>query len=77
MDESQSRPSPTREQLRLALFPNLAPEEGRQRIETAFARAEDEERAQRIERLANEPDLDGELLRALRRLSADELDELT
>lgn len=77
MDDAQSQTSPTREQLRLVLFPTLAPEEGRQRIETAFARAEDEERAQRIELLADDPDLDAELLRTLRRLSPDELDDLT
>jgi hypothetical protein len=76
MDDAQRRPSPTREQLRLALFPELTPEEGRQRIETAFSRAEDEQRARRIERLARDPDLDEELLRTLRRLSSDELDEL-
>ncbi len=58
------------------LFPNLAPEDGRRRIDTAFARAEDEERAQRVERLAADPDLDEELLRTIRRLSSDELDEL-
>jgi hypothetical protein len=67
----------SREQLRLVLFPGLSREEGRLRIETAFARAEDEVRAQRIERLANDPDLDGELMRTLRQLSGDELDELT
>jgi hypothetical protein len=77
MDEAQRRPSPTREKLRLALFPDLPPEEGRQRIDTAFERADDEERVQRIERLADDPDLDAELLRTIRRLSSDELDELS
>jgi hypothetical protein len=76
VDDAQRRPSPTREQLRLVLFPNLAPEDGRERIDAAFARAEDQERAQRIERLATDPDLDEELLRTIRRLSSDELDEL-
>jgi hypothetical protein len=65
-----------REQLRLVLFPNLAPEEGRRKIEAAFARAGDKKRLQRVERLANDPDLDAELLRTIRRLSSDELDEL-
>jgi hypothetical protein len=77
MDEAQRRPVPTREKLRLALFPDLPPEEGRQRIDTAFERAGDEERVRRIEGLANEPDLDAELLRTIRRLSSDELDELS
>lgn len=76
MDDAQRRPSSTREQLRLALFPDLSAEEGRQRIDTAFQRADDDERVQRIERLANDPDLDAELLRTIRRLSSDELDEL-
>ena len=77
MHDSDSERSRTLEQLRLMLFPNLSQEEGRLRIEVAFARAEDTKRAQRVERLANSPDLDEELLRSLRRLSADELDELT
>ena len=77
MGDSQSGPSVTREQLRLVLFPDLTPEEGRLRIAAAFARAEDDERAQRVERLANDPDLDEELLSSLRRLSADEHGEPT
>jgi hypothetical protein len=76
MADAQHPPSPTRERLRLAFFPELSPEEGRRRIDTAFERADDEERVQRIERLANDPDLDAELLRTIRRLSSDELDEL-
>jgi hypothetical protein len=77
MDDTQSGRSPTREQLRLLLFPDLTPEEGRLRIDAAFAGAQDEERARRIERLANDPTLDEELLRSLRRLSGDDRDELT
>jgi hypothetical protein len=46
-------------------------------VASAVAGAEDEGRAQRVERLANDPDLDEELLRSLRGLSGDELDELT
>lgn len=77
MDDTQSGQSPTREQLRLLLFPDLSREEGRLRIDAAFAGAQDEERARRIERLANDPELDQELLRSLRRLSGDGRDELT
>ena len=54
MDDSQSEKSLTLEKLRLLLFPDLSPEEGRLRIDAAFAGAQDEERAQRIERLAND-----------------------
>jgi hypothetical protein len=77
MDDAQSRRPETREQLRLVLFPDLTPDEGRLRVAAAFARAEDRERAQRVERLANDPDLDVELLRSLRRLSDDEYGEPT
>lgn len=73
MDDSQSGRSLTREQLRLVLFPNHPAEEGRARIEAALARAEDEERTQRVERLANDPDLDAELLRSLRSFLVDDL----
>lgn len=73
MDDSQSGRSLTREQLRLVLFPNLPAEEGRRRIETALARAEDEERAERVERLADDPDLDAELMRSLRPFLVDDL----
>jgi hypothetical protein len=72
MDDSQGGQSSTREQLRLALFPDLSPEEGKRRIDAVFARAEDDERVRRIERLANAPALDEELLRSLRRLSTDD-----
>lgn len=72
MDDSQSGPSSTREQLRLVLFPDLSPEEGTRRIDAAFAAAEDEQRAQRIERLAKSPHLDEELLRSLLRLLHEE-----
>jgi hypothetical protein len=75
MDDAQSGRPRTREQLRLVLFPDLTPEEGRLRVAAAFARAEDKERAQRVERLAKDPDLDEELLRSLRRLSDDEYGE--
>jgi hypothetical protein len=58
--------SPDLEQLRLMLFPRLSPEDGWRRIETALERAADPERAERIERIAREPDLAEELLRRLR-----------
>jgi hypothetical protein len=73
MDDSQSRRPLTREQLRLVLFPGLSPDEGRRRIDAAFARSEDEERAQRVEILANDPDLDEELMRSLRPFPVDDL----
>ena len=46
-----------REVLRLLLFPRLSPDEGRRRIDDAFAGAADDERARRIEALAQDPDL--------------------
>jgi hypothetical protein len=73
MDESQNRRSLTREQLRLVLFPGLDPDEGWRRIDAAFARSEDEERARRVESLANDPDLDEELMRSLRPFLVDDL----
>jgi hypothetical protein len=73
MDDSQSGRSLTREQLRLVLFPNLSPDEGRRRIDDALARSQDEERARRVERLANDPDLDAELMRSLRPFLVDDL----
>jgi len=59
--------------LRLMLFPRLAPDEGWRRIDGAFERAADHERLDRIERLAQQPDLDEELMRTIRRLRPDEL----
>jgi hypothetical protein len=50
------------------LFPNLSEAEGRARIERALADAADQERVDRIEALANKPDLFPHLLDALRRL---------
>jgi hypothetical protein len=73
MDDSRGEESTTREQLRLVLFPSLTPGEGKQRIDAAFARAENEDRVQRTERLANDPDLDEELLRSLRPFLVDDL----
>jgi hypothetical protein len=54
-----------REMLRLLLFPRLSPEEGRRRIDEAFDGAADDERAQRIEELAQDPDLVEEVFRRL------------
>lgn len=50
------------------LFPHLSREEGWRRIEAALDAATDSERAERIEQLASDPDLDQELLRSLWRL---------
>jgi hypothetical protein len=54
-----------RELLRLLLFPRLSPEEGKRKIDDAFEGAADDERAQRIEELAQDPDLVGEIFRRL------------
>ena len=54
-----------REMLRLLLFPRLSPEEGRRRIDEAFEGAADDERVQRIEELARDPDLVEEVFRRL------------
>jgi hypothetical protein len=54
-----------RELLRLLLFPRLSPEEGRRKIDDAFEGAADEERARRIEELAEDPDLVEEIFRRL------------
>lgn len=53
------------EQVRPLLIPQLSPEEGRRRIEAALAGAADDERAKRIEELAEDPDLAEELVRRL------------
>jgi hypothetical protein len=66
-DDPEGRPSTELEELRLMLFPHLSREEGRRRIEAAFDRAADSDRAERIERLASNPDLDEELMRTLLR----------
>ena len=54
-----------REMLRLLLFPRLSPEEGKRKIDDAFEGAADDERAQRIEELAQDPDLVEEVFRRL------------
>lgn len=54
-----------REVLRLLLFPRLSPDEGRRRIDDAFEGAADDERARRIEALAQDPDLVEEIFRRL------------
>ena len=54
-----------REQLRLLLFPRLSPDEGRRRIDEALEGATDDERAERIEELAKDPDLVDEVFRRL------------
>jgi hypothetical protein len=64
----EQRRSADLERLRLALFPDLPADEGRQRIDAAIERAGDSDRLERVERLAEDPELDAELLRALRRL---------
>jgi hypothetical protein len=56
------RLSPTLEQVRELLFPNLSAEEGRARITAALASAADKQTQQRVERLAAEGDLVAELL---------------
>jgi hypothetical protein len=61
--------TPELDQVRRLLFPTLPPEEGWARIENALAGAQDEERAEAIERLA-EGDLTADLIAALRRLRA-------
>jgi hypothetical protein len=53
------------ENLRLMLFPQLSPEEGRRRIDVALEGASDSERAKRIEELASNPGLLDELFRRL------------
>lgn len=58
-------PSGDLEALRLLLFPQLSPEEGRRRIDAAFDGAADPARARRIEELANDPDLAAALLRRI------------
>jgi hypothetical protein len=53
------------------LFPDLPADQGRARIEAAIAGAADAEAWERIERIAAEPDMLGDLVTALRRLKAD------
>ena len=68
MAHEENRQSGELEQLRVMLFPRLSPEEGRRRIDAALDGAGDSERAQRIEELANDPDLLDEVFaRLLRR----------
>ncbi len=50
------------------LFPHLPADEGRRRIDAAIERAGDSDRLERVEGLAEDPELDAALLRALRRL---------
>jgi hypothetical protein len=57
MAREENRQSAELERLRVMLFPRLSPEEGRRRIDAALEGAADCERAQRIEALANDPDL--------------------
>ena len=54
------------EQVREILFPNLPPDVGRARIDDAIARAGDDERWDRIERIVAASDLADELLNELR-----------
>jgi len=53
------------------LFPDLPADQGRARIEAAITGAADAEAWERIERIAAEPDLLGDLVNALRELRAD------
>lgn len=55
------------EHVRLMLFPHLTADEGRRRIDAALAGAADSQRLDRIEQLANDPELAAELLRRVRR----------
>ena len=64
MARSDDRQFDDRE-MRLLLFPRLGPEEGRRRIDDALEGASDEERVQRIEELAKDPDLVEEVFRRL------------
>jgi len=73
MSDSHAGRSKELEELRFLLFPNLSREEGWRRIDAAFEAATDTERAERIDRLASDPDLDAELFRALWRLRGDRL----
>jgi len=63
------RRSPELDQVRRLLFPTLPPEEGWARIESALAGANDEERIDAIENLA-EGDLTADLIAVLKRLQA-------
>jgi hypothetical protein len=61
------------ELVRDLLFAHVSPEEGWRRIDAALDGAADAQRFARIERLAEAPDLDEELLRTVRSLRDDEL----
>lgn len=65
MDDEQARRSRDLDEVRLMLFPHLPPDEGWRRIDGALQGAADDERAQRIEALAEDPSLDRDLLRRL------------
>jgi hypothetical protein len=67
MGHEDERRSDTLEQLRLVLFPQLSPDEGRRRIDAAFEGASDDERAGRIDELAGDPDLVDAIFRRLTR----------
>jgi len=67
MTDRASGRSDELDKLRIMLFPNLAPEEGWRRIDSAFDAAADRCRLERIETLANAGRLDEELRRTLRR----------
>jgi hypothetical protein len=71
MSDRQIGRSKELEKLRFLLFPDLSREEGWRRIDAAFEAATDSERAERIDRLASDPDLDAELLRTLWQLGGD------
>jgi len=55
------------ERLRRLLFPRLSREEGQRRIAAALEGAADADRAERIEALAEDPDLVDEIFRRLPR----------
>ena len=67
MAYEENRQSAELERLRMMLFPLLSPEEGRRRIDAALEGAADGDRAQRIEALANDPDLLDEIFGRLSR----------
>jgi hypothetical protein len=67
MPEIPERRTPELDQVRRLLFPTLPPDEGWARIEGALAGAEDTERIEAIEDLA-EGDLTADLIAALKRL---------
>ena len=71
MSADDSTRSPELEEVRALLFPHLSREEGWRRIDAAIEGADDTERTNRIEALAQDLTVDDELLRRLRELRND------